>query len=78
MNYMNNLSGLFNTLQGMLMNPAPILAKMGVPATALQNPQQAVQELVSSGRMSQEQFNNYRQMAIQLQNMPQFRQYFGN
>ena len=73
---MINPAGVFNALQGALMNPAPILAKMGLPPAALQNPQQAVQELVNSGRMSQEQFNNYRQMAIQLQNNPQFRQFF--
>ena len=73
---MNNSLNLFSALQGMLMNPAPILARMGLPQTALQNPQQAVQELVNSGRMSQEQFNGLRNAAIQLQNMPQFSQFF--
>ena len=60
-------SNIFNMLQGALQNPAPFLARMGMP-NALQNPQQAVQELLNSGRMSQQQFEQLRQMSIQFQN----------
>lgn len=63
---MNNMMNVFQMLQGALQNPAPILSRMGMP-NAMQNPQQAVQELLNSGRMSQEQFNNLRQMASQFQ-----------
>ena len=33
------------------------------------NPKQQVQQLLNSGRMSQEQFNQLSQMATQIQNM---------
>ena len=65
---MNNPASIFNMLQGALQNPAPILARMGIPQSALQNPQQAVQELMNSGRMSQQQFEQLRQMSMQFQN----------
>ena len=61
-------SNIFNMLQGALQNPAPVLARMGIPQSALQNPQQAVQSLMNSGRMSQQQFEQLRQAAIQFQN----------
>lgn len=64
---MNNMLNVFNMLQGTLQNPAPFLARMGMP-NAMQNPQQAVQELLNSGRMSQQQFNDLRNMAMQFQN----------
>ena len=65
---MNNMSGIFNMLQGMLQNPGPMLARMGIPQSALQNPRQAVQDLMNSGRMSQQQFEQLRQTAMQFQN----------
>lgn len=64
---MINPANIFGMLQGALQNPAPILARMGMP-NALQNPQQAVQDLMNSGRMSQQQFEQLRQTAIQFQN----------
>lgn len=73
---MINLPMLFNQLQGLLMNPAQFLASRGMSQDALQNPQQAVQNLLNSGRMSQEQFNQFQQTARQIQNMPQFRNMF--
>ena len=75
---MNNIAGIFQMLQGALQNPGPMLAKMGIPQSALQNPQQAVQDLMNSGRMSQEQFNQLRQAAQQIQQMPQFGNLVGN
>ena len=65
---MNNMSGIFNMLQGALQNPGPFLSRMGIPQSALNNPQQAVQELMNSGRMSQQQFEQLRQTAMQFQN----------
>lgn len=73
---MMNLPQLFNQFQMLLQNPAPILSQMGLPGNALQNPQQAVQNLMNSGRMTQEQFNSLRQTSQQLQNMPQFQRFF--
>ena len=59
---------LFNALNGQQMNP---MAQLVADAKRLQqtmtgNPKQMVEELVKSGRMSQEQFNQYAQIANQL------------
>lgn len=62
----------FRQLQGVIQNPNQFLASRGLP----QNPQQAVQELLNSGRMTQQQFNQLKQTAEQIQNMPQFKKMF--
>jgi hypothetical protein len=59
---------LFNALGGQQTNP---MAQLVADAKRLQqtmngNPKQMVEELVKSGRMSQDQFNQYAQIANQL------------
>lgn len=59
---------LYNALGGQQMNP---MAQLVADAKRLQqtmngNPKQMVEELVKSGRMSQEDFNRYAQIANQL------------
>ena len=59
---------LFSTLGGQQMNP---MAQLVADAKRLQqtmtgNPKQMVEELVKSGRMSQDQFNQYAQIAQQI------------
>ena len=59
---------LFSALGGHQMNP---MAQLVADAKRLQqtmtgNPKQMVEELVKSGRMSQDQFNQYAQIANQL------------
>ena len=59
---------LFPALGGQQMNP---MAQLVADAKRLQqtmtgNPKQMVEELVKSGRMSQDQFNQYAQIANQL------------
>ena len=59
---------LFNALNGQQMSP---MAQLVANAKRLQqnmtgNPKQMVEELVKSGRMSQEQFNQYAQIANQV------------
>ena len=59
---------LFSALGGQQMNP---MAQLVADAKRLQqtmtgNPKQMVEELVKSGRMSQQDFNNYAQIANQL------------
>ena len=73
---MINMFNLFSQMQGALMNPMQFLMSKGFPQDSLQNPQMTVQNLLNSGRMSQEQFNQFSEMSKQLQNMPQFRQMF--
>ena len=59
---------LFSALGGQQMNP---MAQLVADAKRLQqtmtgNPKQMVEELVKSGRMSQDQFNQYAQIAQQI------------
>ena len=59
---------LFSALGGQKMNP---MAQLVADAKRLQktmtgNPKQMVEELVKSGRMSQDQFNQYAQIANQI------------
>ena len=59
---------LFSALGGQQMNP---MAQLVADAKRFQqtmtgNPKQMVEELVKSGRMSQDQFNQYAQIANQL------------
>ena len=59
---------LFNALGGQQVNP---MAQLVADAKRLQqtmngNPKQMVEELVKSGRMSQDQFNQYAQIANQV------------
>ena len=61
-------NSLFSALGGQQMNP---MAQLVADAKRLQqtmtgNPKQMVEELVKSGRMSQDQFNQYAQIANQL------------
>ena len=59
---------LFSALGGQQMNP---MVQLVADAKRLQqtmpgNPKQMVEELVKSGRMSQQDFNNYAQIANQI------------
>lgn len=59
---------LFSALGGQQMNP---MAQLVADAKRLRktmtgNPKQMVEELVKSGRMSQQDFNNYAQIANQI------------
>lgn len=67
---MFNQNMIMQQLQSAFRNPTQILRGMGLGADALQNPQAAIQNLMSSGRMSQEQYNSLYQAAQQLQQDP--------
>ncbi len=73
---MNNIFNILGSIQNAMSNPAAFLSQFGMPQNAFQNPQMAAQQLVNSGRMSQQQLNQFYQMAQQIQSAPQFRQMF--
>lgn len=50
-----------------MQNPALLMQRIGLNLDALRNPSAAIQNLMSSGRMSQEQYNQFYQMAQQIQ-----------
>lgn len=72
------MSDFYNQFGGINPNPAPqpqsqnnnfgLLGKINEFAKTVQNPQQQVEELLKSGQMSQEQFQQYAQIAKMLTN----------
>lgn len=65
----NNPMNVFNALQQAMSNPMQTLANMGFGQDVIRNPQQAVFSLINNGRMSQQQFNNYWQIAKQFEQL---------
>jgi hypothetical protein len=73
-----SMKGFVNQFRGFIQNPASLFSQRGIPQNALQNPQAAVQQLMNSGRMSQQDFNQLQNMANRIMNNPLFGQFFGN
>lgn len=63
-------NSIFGALQAAMQNPVQILQRLGLDQRALQNPQAAIQGLMNSGRMTQQQYNQLYQQAQQLQSDP--------
>lgn len=70
MNLFSNMAGLFQKFNQFRQNPMGALMGMGfnVPPHLQNNPQGMVNYLRNSGQMSDEQFNQFSQMAQQFQN----------
>lgn len=73
----DSISNILTQFQGFMRNPAQFLIQSRLPQNALQNPAQAVQQLMNSGQMTQQQFNQLQGMAKQIQNNPMFNQIIG-
>lgn len=75
---MNNIINLIQQFQGFMQNPTQFLIQrnLGLSEEMLKNPDQAIQYLMNSGRITQEQYNIAVKQANQLKNNPQFQQYF--
>ena len=67
------MNPLFNILNGGMQPQNPMMNMMTqlnqFRQTFQGNPKQQVQQLLNSGKMSQQQFNQLSQMATQIQNM---------
>lgn len=68
-----------NQFRGFMGNPMQTLAqnRLNVPQNIANNPNAIIQHLMNSGAMSQEQYNQLKQVAGQIQNYPQFQQQMG-
>lgn len=62
-----------------MQNPIGVMAqkKLNLPQNWQQDPNGAIQSLLNSGAMSQQQYDSLRQMAGQIQANPQFQQMMG-
>lgn len=74
-----SMQGMMGQLRQFMGNPMQFMAqrKLNIPQELQNNPQGAIQHLLNSGTMSQQQYNQLQQMAKQIQNNPLFAQMFG-
>ena len=70
---MINIKALFNAYTQLKQNPSQFL---GIPQEYTKSSNDAIQYLMNSGKISQDQFNNANNQLKQLQNNPLFKQYF--
>lgn len=64
---MPNLSGLFQAATQLMQNPMQLLRQRGlnVPQGMMNNPNAIIQHLMNSGQITQQQYQQARQMAEQ-------------
>lgn len=75
---MINVKALFEAYTQLMQNPIQMLQKLNIPNECQDNPQKAIQYLMNTGRVSQEQYNAASNQLKQLQNNPMFKQYFNH
>lgn len=73
-----NMNNLLTQFQSFKQNPTQFMLQRNIPQGALQDPAGTIQNLLNSGQMSQAQFNQLQQMAVQLRNNPMFTQLLSN
>ena len=71
-----NMNNFMYQFQNFMRNPGQFLMQSRLPQGAMQNPAGAIQQMLNSGQMTQQQFNQLTQMARQIQNNPMFSQRF--
>lgn len=74
-----SLQNFMGQFRGFMNNPMQFMAsrKMNLPQNWMQDPNGAIQSLMNSGAMSQQQYNQLNQMAGQIMKQPQFQQWMG-
>lgn len=69
---MNNIMGMFQTF---MQNPMAYFSGMNIPQ-GTNDPNAIIQQLMNSGRINQQTYNQAQQIARQMQGNPMFRQLF--
>lgn len=79
---MNNMFNMnfINQFRSFMQNPTQFLmqSRLGLTPEMLQDPQQAIQQLMNQGKITQDQYNWAVNQANQIKNNPQINQYFHN
>lgn len=73
---MMNIQGLFQAYTQLMQNPSQFLQRLNIPVEYANNPQGAIQHLMNTGRINQEQYNNANNQLKQMQSNPLFKQFF--
>lgn len=70
-----SMQNFMSQFQGFMQNPMQMLSqRLGVQGN---DPSQMIQQLMNSGKMSQNDYNNLQRIAKQIQQNPSFMQMFG-
>lgn len=73
-----SFQNFMNDFSKMMQNPVQyVMQRMSVPQDKAQDPDAIMQNLMSSGRLSQQDYNKARQAAMKIQNNPMFRMMMG-
>jgi hypothetical protein len=73
---MINVKALLNLYTQFKQNPSQFLSQINVPNEYMNDPQGAIQYLMNSGKITQEQYNFANNQLKELQNNPLFKQMF--
>lgn len=75
-----SMKNMFNQFQSFMGNPVQFLAqnKLNIPQEYLNNPNDAIQHLMNSGQLSQQQYNMAVNAAKRIEGNPQFQKFIGN
>lgn len=71
---MQNMLGQFQQFMG---NPMRMIAskKMNIPQEYMKDPNEAIQYLMNTGKLSQQQYNELNQISQKIQKNPMFQQF---
>lgn len=69
---MQNMLGQFKNFMS---NPTQYVMNMGIPQEYMNNPSEAIQYLMNTGKLTQEQYNKLNSTARQIQNNPMFQNF---
>ena len=75
-----SMQGMINQFRGFMNDPVSFMVqrKLNIPKEYMNDPQGAIQYLMNTGKLSQEQYDWAVQQANKIQNNPQFMQMFKN
>jgi len=73
-----SLQNMLGQFRGFMGNPMGYIAQknMGIPQEYMNNPDEAIQYLMNTGKLTQQQYNELNKTAKQIQNNPMFKQFF--
>ena len=73
-----NMQNMLGQFRGFINNPMQFMmqSKLNIPKEYLQDPNKAIQHLMNTGKLSQEQYDWAMNQAKQIQNNPQFMEMF--
>ena len=71
-----SMQGMFNQLRSFMGNPKGFMQQnnMNVPQN-INNPKEIIQDMLNSGKLTQQQYNYVNQLSNQIQTNPQYQQF---